>query len=63
MKPTELRQLGIPAGEAIRIAGEALGRARQQGIGKREVPAILRALVQNPDAYHADTRELAEILH
>jgi tRNA-splicing ligase RtcB len=51
MKPTELRQLGIPAGEAIRIAGEALGRARQQGIGKREIPAILRALVENPDAY------------
>jgi tRNA-splicing ligase RtcB len=51
MKPLELRQLGIPAGDAIRIAGEALGRARQHGIDRREIPVILRALVENPDAY------------
>jgi tRNA-splicing ligase RtcB (3'-phosphate/5'-hydroxy nucleic acid ligase) len=51
VKARELAELGIPRGEGVRLAGEAIRQAKQAGIEKSQIPAILRDLAANPETY------------
>jgi len=51
VKARELAELGIPRGDGVRLAGEAIRQAKRAGIEKNQIPAILRDLVASPETY------------
>jgi tRNA-splicing ligase RtcB len=51
MKAAELVQLGIPKGDCVRLAGEAVKRATRGGLAKPEIIALLRDLAVSPSGY------------
>ena len=54
MKPRELANLGVPRGEAMKVAGEACGAAAKAGLDKAAIRQAIAALVADPEAYAAD---------
>ena len=54
MKPRELANLGVPRGEAMKIAGVACAAAAEAGLDKAAIRAAIEALVADPGAYAAD---------
>lgn len=54
MNARKLSQLGVPGGEAMKLAGTAVRDARQMGIPKRDIPDLLTAVVENPADYTQD---------
>lgn len=51
MKAREIRNLGVPHGEPVRLAGEAVKAARRGGMSVKEVRAALRHVVREPEAF------------
>lgn len=51
MKPKEIRALGIPAGDPLRMVQKNLGSASQAGLKKRDIQELLLKLVENPKEY------------
>ncbi len=64
MNARKFARLGVPKGDAMRIAGTAVRRAREYGVPKRDIPDIITAVVENPDEYLQDELfgELAEAI-
>jgi tRNA-splicing ligase RtcB len=64
MNANKLARLGVPSGEAMRLAGTAVRDARQMGIPKRDIPDLISAVVQNPTHYTSDELfgDLANVL-
>lgn len=64
MKGRELQNLGIPAGEAVKLAQTLTGRAANAGLKRDEMRETLQALVAEPSAYQNDPHfgELAQLL-
>jgi tRNA-splicing ligase RtcB (3'-phosphate/5'-hydroxy nucleic acid ligase) len=54
MKPRELSNLGVPRGEAMKVAGEACAAAAEAGLDKAAIREAIAALVADPKAYAAD---------
>lgn len=54
MNARKFARLGVPQGEAIRLAGTAVRDARQFGIPKRDIPQLITAVVENPTDYLQD---------
>ncbi|HIP69865.1 MAG TPA: hypothetical protein EYH05_00540, partial [Anaerolineae bacterium] len=54
MNARKLARLGVPSGEAMRLAGTAARDARQMGIPKRDIPGLITAVVENPHDYTDD---------
>jgi tRNA-splicing ligase RtcB len=54
MKPRELANLGVPRGEAMKIAGAACAAAAEAGLDKTAIRAAIAALVADPSVYAAD---------
>ncbi|GMU93473.1 MAG: RNA-splicing ligase RtcB [Candidatus Hydrogenedentota bacterium] len=54
MKTRELANLGVPRGEPMRYAKDALAAAADSGFGKQDMRVVVRALLENPAAYTAD---------
>lgn len=54
MNARKLARLGVPSGEAMRLAGTAVRDARQMGIPKRDIPGLITAVVENPHDYTND---------
>lgn len=55
MNARKLAQLGVPPGEAAKLAGTAVRDARQMGIPKRDIPNLIAAVVENPTDYTDDS--------
>ncbi|MEM7132332.1 MAG: RtcB family protein [Chloroflexota bacterium] len=64
MKSSELAKLGVPSGEAMRLAGEAIQQVMQRGVKKKNVAKTVRGVVASPEAHlqHSDFGPLAEFL-
>lgn len=64
MKSRELVNLGVPKGEAVRLAQTAVSEASRAGIEKRELPGLLKAVIVTPRDYleHAQFGPLAKQL-
>lgn len=64
MKSRELVNLGVPKGEAVRLAQTAVSEASRAGIEKRELPGLLKAVIATPRDYleHAQFGPLAKQL-
>jgi tRNA-splicing ligase RtcB len=64
MKTRELRNLGIPAGEPVRVARAAVGQARAAGFDARDIRSRIRELAADPKAFRDDPMfgELARLL-
>lgn len=54
MKPRELANLGVPRGEAMKVAGAACAAAAEVGLDKAAIREAIAALVADPKAYAAD---------
>jgi tRNA-splicing ligase RtcB (3'-phosphate/5'-hydroxy nucleic acid ligase) len=54
MKSKELQNLGVPRGEPIRLAAEAVQKSGQKGIARKELRAAIQAVTENPKAYLED---------
>jgi tRNA-splicing ligase RtcB len=54
MKPRELANLGVPKGDALKIAGAACAAAAEAGLDKAAIRQAIAALVADPSAYAAD---------
>ena len=54
MKSRELRNLGIPAGEPITLAVEAIQKAGQAGTARGDLRGTVKAVAGTPDAYLED---------
>lgn len=54
MNASKLARLGVPSGEAMKLAGTAVRDARLMGIPKRDIPGLITAVVQNPANYTND---------
>src|SRR5512140_3419600 len=54
MKPRELANLGVPRGEALKVAVEACGAAAKAGLDKDAIRQAVAALVADPEAFSAD---------
>ncbi len=54
MKKRQLRNLGIPDGDAMRAAMKACGEARNAGLDKGEIRRIVKELVHDPGKYLSD---------
>jgi tRNA-splicing ligase RtcB len=54
MNANKLARLGVPSGEAMRLAGTAVRDARQLGFAKRDMPDLITAVVSNPSHYTSD---------
>ncbi|MCP4421095.1 MAG: RtcB family protein, partial [Chloroflexi bacterium] len=54
MNARKLARLGVPNGDAMRLAGTAVRDARAFGIPKRDIPQLITAVVENPDDYLQD---------
>ena len=48
MNARKFARLGVPEGEAMRLAGTAVRDARTFGIPKRDIPDLITAVVENP---------------
>ena len=64
MKSRELKNLGIPAGDVMRIAKRTVAAARTQKLKSSAVRTLLRDLVSNPNSFLNDAvfAELATAL-
>lgn len=64
MKASELSKLGVPSGEAMRLAGLAVREATQRGIKKKNVRKQISGVVASPQAHldHAVYADLAAFL-
>lgn len=64
MKSRELVNLGVPKGEAVRLAQTAVSEASRAGIEKRELSGLLKAVIATPRDYleHAQFGPLAKQL-
>jgi tRNA-splicing ligase RtcB len=54
MNARKFARLGVPQGEAMRLAGTAVRDARAFGIPKRDIPQLITAVVENPADYLQD---------
>ena len=54
MKPRQLQNLGVPAGEATRLAGRLIGPALAGGVDRRRLADYLRAVVASPGSHLDD---------
>ena len=54
MNARKFARLGVPRGDAMRLAGTAVRRAREMGVPKRDIPDLITAVVENPDEYLDD---------
>ncbi len=54
MNARKFARLGVPEGEAMRLAGTAVRDARSFGIPKRDIPQLITAVVENPANYLED---------
>lgn len=54
MNARKLARLGIPHGEAMKLAITAVRQAREMGIPKRDIPALMTAVAENPHDYTQD---------
>ena len=54
MNARKFARLGVPQGEAMRLAGTAVREARAFGIAKRDIPDLITAVVENPTDYLQD---------
>ena len=54
MNARKFARLGVPKGEAMRLAGTAVRKARAFGIPKRDMPGLITAVVENPSDYLQD---------
>ncbi|MBX3407397.1 MAG: RtcB family protein [Phycisphaeraceae bacterium] len=54
LKARELANLGIPDGEALRLAVRACARAAQAGIAKESLRAMMQGVIENPQGYLQD---------
>lgn len=54
MNARKFARLGVPQGEAMRLAGTAVRDARAFGISKRDIPDLITAVVENPTDYLQD---------
>lgn len=54
MNARKLARLGVPKGDAMRLAGMAVRDARAFGIAKRDMPQLITAVVENPSDYLQD---------
>ncbi len=54
MNARKFARLGVPQGEAMRLAGTAVREARAFGIPKRDIPDLITAVVENPSDYLQD---------
>jgi tRNA-splicing ligase RtcB len=54
MKARELENLGIPRGEALRLAVKSCARAAQAGLSKDALRAAMKGVIENPSGYLAD---------
>ena len=48
MNARKFARLGVPQGEAMRLAGTSVRKAREFGIPKRDIPQLITAVVENP---------------
>ena len=64
MKGRELKNLGIPAGDARQLALRLVGTARKEGMDVRDVRERVRAIAVDPESYTEDPTfgELARLL-
>jgi tRNA-splicing ligase RtcB len=64
MKARELQNLGIPRGEPIKLAYEAVGKTVKAGMDRDALRKIIKAVAANPKAYIEDSvwGELARFL-
>lgn len=60
MKSSELAKLGVPTGEAMRLAGLAIRTATERGIKKKNIRKQITGVVSNPQA-HIDHKIYAEL--
>lgn len=51
MRPKEIRELGIPAGEPLREVQRSLGPASHSGLKKKEIQQLLARLVADPAGF------------
>ncbi len=54
MKARELANLGIPEGEALRLAVKACARAAQAGMSKESLRGAIHGVIENPQGYLSD---------
>jgi tRNA-splicing ligase RtcB len=54
MKKRELQNLGVPKGEAIRLAMEALRKVSRSGMSKRDMRSAIAAVVTDPEDHTDD---------
>ena len=54
MKGRELRNLGIPAGDTVRLARDVGGTARGAGLGVASIRERIRKLVAAPESFRDD---------
>lgn len=54
MKARELANLGIPDGEALRLAVKACARAAQTGMSKESLRSAIHGVIENPQGYLSD---------
>ena len=54
MKARELANLGIPDGEALRLAVRACARAAEAGMDRDALRAAMHAVIENPAGYLKD---------
>ena len=54
MKAREMRALGIPAGELVRVALKAVAEERKSGLGMSEMRERIRALVADAETFRND---------
>ena len=54
MKARELANLGIPGGEALRLAVRACARAAESGLDRDAIRAAISGVIENPSGYLQD---------
>jgi tRNA-splicing ligase RtcB len=54
MKARELENLGIPRGEALRLAVKACSRSREMGLSRESLRAVIEGVIANPAGYLSD---------
>ncbi len=54
MKPRELHNLGVPKGEAMKVAVEAVRQASKSGLKREELRKRISDIVANPSSWGAD---------
>jgi len=64
VKASELKKLGVPQGDAMRLAGLAIRDVMQRGVSKKNVRKQIRGVINNPEGHldHDDYGELAAYL-